>query len=79
MAAKPRKAASFQVVNVRSEPWIAADTMIAKLCPGDSLEYVSMQDIGDERWYRVRVAAAGLVGRAGRAMARARPLQRHAA
>lgn len=48
-----------QVANLRSAPRVAADTVVAKLCPGDSLEYVSRQQVGDEIWFRVRVVAAG--------------------
>lgn len=50
---------SERVANVRSAPRVADDTVIGKLCPGDSLEYVSMQQVGDELWFRVRVASIG--------------------
>lgn len=48
-----------QVINVRSEPRVDPQTVVAKLCPGDSLAYVSMQQVGDELWFRVRVLATG--------------------
>ncbi len=47
---------SAQVVaNLRSEPRIAAETVIGKLCPGDGLHYVNVQQVGSEMWYRVQV------------------------
>lgn len=48
-----------QIANLRSAPRVAANTVVAKLCPGDSLEYVSRQQVGDEIWFRVRLVAAG--------------------
>lgn len=45
--------------NLRSEPRIALDTVIGKLCAGDQLAYRSVQQVADETWYRVRVTAVG--------------------
>lgn len=56
---QPPLAQADRVANVRSAPRVADDTVLAKLCPGDALEYVSMQQVGDELWFRVRVAATG--------------------
>jgi hypothetical protein len=56
---QPPLAQADRVANVRSAPRVADDTVLAKLCPGDTLEYVSVQQVGDELWFRVRVAAAG--------------------
>jgi len=47
------------VANLRSAPRVADDTVVAKLCPGDTLDYVSRQQVGDDVWFRVRVAATG--------------------
>ena len=59
MVPAPPLAQADRVANVRSAPRVADDTVLAKLCPGDALEYVSMQQVGDELWFRVRVAATG--------------------
>lgn len=45
------------VANLRSAPRIAEDTVIGKLCIGDTLDYISVQEVGSEVWYRVRVTA----------------------
>jgi hypothetical protein len=43
------------VGNLRSEPRIAADTVMARICPNDTVAVVSRAIIGDASWYRVRI------------------------
>jgi hypothetical protein len=47
------------VANLRSEPQIRPNTVIGKLCPGDTLNYLTIQKIGSELWYSVEVTAIG--------------------
>lgn len=45
------------VANLRSEPRIADETVVGKLCPGDVLDYLTTQHVGDTQWFFVRVAS----------------------
>jgi hypothetical protein len=47
----------MKVGNLRSEPRIAADTVVALICPEDTVALVSRAVIGDAYWYRVRIEA----------------------
>lgn len=47
------------VANLRSEPGTDGTTVLAKLCPGDKLEYLTEQRVGVDTWYRVRVTSIG--------------------
>jgi len=53
----PPTGAAQTVANLRSEPRTVAETVIGKLCPGDTLDYLTVQHVGDTRWYFIRVAA----------------------
>lgn len=44
-----------RVANLRREPRIAEETIIGQICPGDTLVYLSAQQVGSEIWYQVRV------------------------
>jgi hypothetical protein len=44
-----------KVGNLRSEPRIAADTVVALICPDDTVAFLSRAVIGDSSWYRVRI------------------------
>lgn len=59
----PPAGEAIVTANLRSEPRIALDTVIGKLCTGDKLDYLTLQQVGSlkgaEVWYRVRVAAVG--------------------
>lgn len=48
---------AITTANIRSAPRIAAETVIGKLCAGDRLEYTSVQEVGDDTWYQVRVVS----------------------
>jgi hypothetical protein len=45
----------LKVGNLRSEPRIAADTVVALICPDDTVAFISRAIIGDAYWYRVRL------------------------
>lgn len=44
--------------NIRSEPRIAAETVIGQVCVGDQVELLAEKTLaGNNRWYRLRVVA----------------------
>jgi type II secretory pathway pseudopilin PulG len=44
--------------NIRSEPRIAAETVIGQVCVGDQVELLAEETLaGNNRWYRLRVVA----------------------
>jgi hypothetical protein len=44
-----------KVGNLRSEPRIAADTVVGLICPDDTVAVLSRAVIGDSSWYHVRL------------------------
>ncbi len=45
----------LKVGNLRSEPRIATDTVVALICPDDTVAFISRAVIGESYWYRVRI------------------------
>jgi hypothetical protein len=41
--------------NLRSEPRIAADTLLGLIWPGDQIEFLEPREVGDQLWYRIRI------------------------
>lgn len=45
--------------NMRSEPRVDPQTLVAKLCAGDAVAFLSQQNIDDALWYHVQVMQTG--------------------
>jgi hypothetical protein len=49
------EAAVNQMGTLRTEPRIAADTVIGQVCPGDGVELLDQREFNGMAWYRVRL------------------------
>lgn len=56
-ALAPPTGQAVTTANLRSEPRVASETVIGKLCEGDKLEYLSIQQVGTDLWFQVRVVS----------------------